>query len=121
MEHFNTDLNKLMNSSKKGTLITESHSLAIMYNTLVGIMKLHQMGIVHRDLKPSNIMVDEECQVKIIDYGLARPISKRAMSPHVMTRHYRPPEVALAENYDQRADIFSLGCIFYELMSVTLA
>ena len=66
-------------------------------------------------------MIDSDCQVKIIDFGLSRSISKRPMSPHVVTRQYRSPEIAVQQKYDQRADIYSLGLIFYELMSIALA
>ena len=79
------------------------------------------MGLIHRDLKPSNVMIDMECCVRMVDFGLSKSVSKRPNSPHVITRPYRSPEICLEEKYDQRADIFSLGCIFYELMVVTLA
>lgn len=92
----------------------------IMYNCLSGLKQLHGAGLVHRDIKPCNILIDCECQVKIADYGLARCVDrKRSMSPHVVTRSYRPPEVALGQNYDETVDIWSLGVVFYELMKST--
>ena len=81
------------------------------------------MGLIHRDIKPANILVDEECQVKIADYGLARGQNQkdRPKSPHVVTRAYRAPEVALGEMYDSKIDVFSMGCILYELFTILLS
>ena len=92
----------------------------ILYNCLVGISYLHDMGVIHRDLKPANILVDNECQIRIADYGLARGHfeNNRSKSPHVVTRNYRAPEVAIGESYDSKVDLFSMGVILYEFMTV---
>lgn len=92
-----------------------------MYNCLCGLNQLHKMGIIHRNLKPSNIFIDENCQIKFSDFGQARSTFKlkkvgRCMSPHVTSRQYRSPEISLGETYDESSDIFSLGCVFYEMM-----
>ena len=55
---------------------------------------MHSAGIIHRDLKPSNIVVKEDCSLKILDFGLARNVGNFMMTPYVVTRYYRAPEVS---------------------------
>ena len=95
------DLKMLMT---KGQTFEEEHVMTLLYNLVNAVKQIHDAGLVHRDIKPANILMDRHCQVKIADYGLARSMpkkssSKRSMSPHVVARAYRPPEVALIENY----------------------
>jgi len=71
---------------------------------------------VHRDLKPSNILVNENCDLKICDFGLAR-IQDPQMTGYVSTRYYRAPEIMLTwQKYDVEVDIWSAGCIFAEML-----
>ena len=62
-------------------------------------------------------------EYEICDFGMSRtlPENKRDSSPIVCTRMYRAPEICLKQTYDQKADVFSLGCILYELMKIVLA
>lgn len=72
--------------------------------------------MVHRDLKPSNILVNENCDLKICDFGLAR-IQDPQMTGYVSTRYYRAPEIMLTwQKYDVEVDIWSAGCIFAEML-----
>jgi p38 MAP kinase len=72
--------------------------------------------VVHRDLKPSNILVNENCDLKICDFGLAR-IQDPQMTGYVSTRYYRAPEIMLTwQKYDVEVDIWSAGCIFAEML-----
>lgn len=72
--------------------------------------------MIHRDLKPSNILVNENCDLKICDFGLAR-IQEPHMTGYVSTRYYRAPEIMLTwRKYDEKVDIWSAGCIFAELL-----
>jgi hypothetical protein len=82
---------------------------------------IHGHGLVHRDLKPSNIMVDEDRQVRLMDFGLAKFLADdaglTADGRMVGTFRYMSPEQILGEPLDARADLYSLGIILYELMT----
>lgn len=77
---------------------------------------MHSAGVVHRDLKPSNILINENCDLKICDFGLAR-IQDPQMTGYVSTRYYRAPEIMLTwQKYDVEVDIWSAACIFAEML-----
>lgn len=155
----------------------------LVYNLLRGILFLHSADVLHRDLKPANILINDDCTVKICDFGLARSVTgvksvlksleeeqkaaaakeetkseplsiakanestsaapastetekkkiiktlkdtkeerrtmKRELTGHVVTRWYRAPELILLEkDYGPGIDIWSVGCIFAELLSM---
>jgi mitogen-activated protein kinase 1/3 len=93
-----------------------------MYQLLRGVLFLHSANIMHRDLKPSNILVKTNCDLKICDFGLARGFSveeerELQKTVYVVTRWYRAPEVMLnASHYTRSLDIWSIGCIFAEMI-----
>lgn len=88
----------------------------ITIQLLVGLKHIHQKGLIHCDLKPENILfkVSQKSGVKIIDFGSACPISNK-MFTYIQSRFYRAPEVMLELEYDEKIDIWSLGCILFEL------
>ncbi|CAL2041351.1 unnamed protein product [Caenorhabditis brenneri] len=91
-----------------------------VYQTLCAIKHLHDSGVMHRDLKPSNIVVSERCELKILDFGLARKTNvdtAMRMSDYVVTRYYRAPEVIFGLPYSEKMDIWSVGCIFAEMIN----
>lgn len=89
----------------------------LLYQMLCGIKHLHLAGIIHRDLKPSNIVVKSDCTLKILDFGLARTAGTTfMMTPYVVTRYYRAPEVILGMGYTENVDIWSVGCIMGEMI-----
>ena len=139
------------------------HVKYILYNLLCSLNYVSKANVMHRDLKPANILLNDQCQVKICDFGLARTLpnsmvgqgsgntrrvrssamaskldtdalksqisikllkekeqrskKKRCVSSHVSSRWFRAPEVILIENqYDQAVDMWSIGCILFELI-----
>ncbi|PKY02340.1 mitogen-activated protein kinase HOG1 [Aspergillus campestris IBT 28561] len=81
-----------------------------------GLKYIHSAGVVHRDLKPSNLLINENCDLKICDFGLAR-VQELRMTGYISTRYYRAPEVMLSwQHYNEKVDIWSAGCIFAEML-----
>ncbi|KAJ5715573.1 Mitogen-activated protein kinase HOG1 [Penicillium malachiteum] len=86
------------------------------YQIMRGLKYIHSAGVIHRDLKPSNILVDENCDLKICDFGLARIVDS-TMTGYVTTRYYRAPETMLTwQEYNVEIDMWSAGCILAEMI-----
>jgi len=160
LEYAQSDLKKLLKSPIHLEMI---HIQTLIYNILVGLKYIHSADVLHRDLKPANVLINEDCSVKICDFGLARSIEgiegahwepqkeedddikpdtkkevkqgnpklvksgglikaknmKRELTGHVVTRWYRAPELILLEkDYTSAIDVWSLGCIFGELLGM---
>ena len=109
----------LKSAIASNALTTVAAKLDVMEQVCDAIAYAHSMGVVHRDLKPANIFVMPHGQVKILDFGLAR-IGQSDMTGTgtiLGTPHYMSPEQIRGVRVDSRADIFSLGSVFYELLS----
>jgi len=107
------DLNNIVKTQK----LSDDHVQFLVYQILRGMKYVHSAGIIHRDLKPSNIAVNEDCELRILDFGLARP-AENEMTGYVATRWYRAPEIMLNwMHYHQTVDIWSVGCIMAEMLT----
>eukprot|EP00931_Biecheleriopsis_adriatica_P084525 TRINITY_DN5840_c0_g1_i2.p1 TRINITY_DN5840_c0_g1~~TRINITY_DN5840_c0_g1_i2.p1 ORF type:complete len:402 (-),score=58.19 TRINITY_DN5840_c0_g1_i2:97-1302(-) len=148
MELCDSDFKKLC---RQDVSLSPIHINTLLYNLLVGLNYVHSAGVYHRDLKPANCFVNQDCTVKIGDFGLSRaykgeqkhlghlphtprggetgmeprpivPHTKRArknLTSHVVTRWYRAPElILLQDNYTEAIDVWSVGCIYAELMGM---
>ncbi len=95
-------------------------ALDLTLQTARGLAHAHARGIVHRDVKPANVMVTQEGLVKVLDFGLAKLAGSAQITrtgTTLGTVAYMPPEQARGEVVDHRADIWSLGAVFYELVA----
>ena len=119
-----TDLQQIMRSEGH---LSPKRAAAIISQVCDALEFAHENGIVHRDIKPSNIMVDKRGQVKVADFGLAKTLhaneaftSAATMTGTIMgTMAYMAPEQAQGKKVDHRADIYSLGAMFYEMLTGT--
>ena len=119
-DHMESDLGTVIRANCE--TLSPAHHRVLLYQLLRGIAFIHGCGVVHRDLKPQNILVNGNCKLKICDLGIARPYGE-AHTPvkwtdYVATRWYRAPELIGRTNgrYTQAVDIWSVGCIFAEVI-----
>lgn len=103
--------------------LTCSEVKLIMKQLLTGLHYCHSHGVLHRDLKPANLLISADGILKLADYGLARILSanqRRGYTNRVITLWYRPPELLLgATKYHTEIDVWSVGCIFAEILSAS--
>ncbi|CAG0921831.1 unnamed protein product [Notodromas monacha] len=117
IDFMDTDLEVLIKDT--GMVFTPGNVKDFMIQTLTGLQYLHERWILHRDLKPNNLLLNEDGLLKISDFGLAKEYgdSSRPMTPMVITRWYRPPELLFgARCYSTGVDMWSVGCILAELL-----
>ncbi|KAF8698216.1 hypothetical protein HU200_035736 [Digitaria exilis] len=114
-ELMDTDLHQIIRSNQA---LSEEHCQYFLYQILRGLKYIHSANVLHRDLKPSNLLLNANCDLKICDFGLARTTSETDfMTEYVVTRWYRAPELLLnSSEYTAAIDVWSVGCIFMELM-----
>ncbi|KAL1528841.1 hypothetical protein AB1Y20_010164 [Prymnesium parvum] len=113
-----TDLHKVIRSPQP---LSDQHVQYFLYQLLRGLKYLHSCNVLHRDLKPSNLLVNENCDLKITDFGLSRGVNPSDcldfLTEYVVTRWYRAPEIVLSsDTYTKAVDLWSCGCIFAELL-----
>jgi serine/threonine protein kinase/Tfp pilus assembly protein PilF len=102
------------------TKLPPREAVAFIEQVCRALEAAHGVGVIHRDLKPQNIMLDKSGRILVMDFGLARTLEGDGMTQTgamVGTMEYMSPEQALAQSLDQRSDIFSVGLIFYELLT----
>ncbi|XP_067683969.1 uncharacterized protein [Haliotis asinina] len=115
-----SDLHRIIYTQQE---LTEEHIRYFLYQILRGLKYIHSANVIHRDLKPSNLLVNEDCHVRIGDFGMARGIFQTPdepcyyMTQYVATRWYRAPEILLSlVEYGTAVDMWSVGCIFAEML-----
>ncbi len=110
------DLQKAMRTPPPMLL---DRKVAIIVQVLAGLAHAHQAGIVHRDIKPANIFINHDGTVKIMDFGVARltSASMTGTGNIVGTADYMSPEQVKGAKVDGRSDLFSVGCMLYELIA----
>jgi serine/threonine-protein kinase len=105
---------------KRSGQLTVGKALSIAKQICQGLADAHELGIVHRDLKPQNIMIDNEGNARIMDFGIARSLQAEGLTAEgtvIGTPEYMSPEQAEGEETDQRSDIYSLGVILFEMLT----
>ena len=112
-------LRQLMNSGRR---LLPERALEITGGTLAALDYSHRHGIVHRDIKPANVMLTRGGEVKVMDFGIARALADAGQTMTqaqeiLGTAHYLSPEQARGEIVDSRSDIYSTGCLIYELLT----
>jgi serine/threonine protein kinase/Tfp pilus assembly protein PilF len=111
------DLHRLI---RKVGQFSAGKTISIAKQVCEGLTEAHRLKVVHRDLKPQNIMVDEEGNVRIMDFGIARSIKAEGITGAgvmIGTPEYMSPEQAEVKDVDHRSDIYSLGVILYEMVT----
>jgi tetratricopeptide (TPR) repeat protein/tRNA A-37 threonylcarbamoyl transferase component Bud32 len=111
------DLRTLLRREKK---FAPKDAIAMVEQVCRALDCAHSEGVIHRDLKPQNIMRDQHGRIVVMDFGLARSLGDTGLTQTgavVGTLEYMSPEQALGSTLDQRSDIFSVGLIFYELLT----
>lgn len=114
-----TDLHHVIRAQQ----LTDEHICYFLYQILRGLKYIHSANVLHRDLKPSNLLINSNCDLKICDFGLARVADPELddaglLTEYVATRWYRAPEIMLnSRGYSKSIDVWSVGCIFAEMIS----
>uniref|UniRef100_A0A8R1I8S4 mitogen-activated protein kinase n=1 Tax=Caenorhabditis japonica TaxID=281687 RepID=A0A8R1I8S4_CAEJA len=102
-------------------VLTEEHIKFIIYQIIRALKYIHSANIIHRDLKPGNIALTDDCDLMVLDFGLARSLENKdtSLTQYVQTRWYRSPEVIYwkIDSYTNLADMWSVGCIAAELLT----
>ncbi|MFJ2925137.1 Stk1 family PASTA domain-containing Ser/Thr kinase [Streptomyces massasporeus] len=113
-------LRELLHSGRK---LLPERAMEMTIGILQALEYSHRAGIVHRDIKPANVMLTRNGQVKVMDFGIARAMGDSGMtmtqtSAVIGTAQYLSPEQAKGEQVDARSDLYSTGCLLYELLTV---
>jgi serine/threonine protein kinase/Tfp pilus assembly protein PilF len=99
--------------------MSPGQAVSITRQVCEGLAEAHKLGVVHRDLKPQNIMIDREGNARIMDFGIARSLKAKGITDGgiiIGTPEYMSPEQVEGKEIDQRADIYALGVILYEML-----
>jgi serine/threonine protein kinase len=103
----------------KGRALTDATvRTKVVVGIVLGMRHLHGNNVIHRDLKPANVLVDNQWQVRIADFGMSQIVdADLALSVGIGTPCYQAPEMMVEDNYSFPADVYSFGCICYEIFT----
>lgn len=119
-EYLDQDLKKYLDVCENGLELPIAKSF--LFQLLTGVAYCHHHRVLHRDLKPQNLLINREGELKLADFGLARAfgIPVRSYTHEVVTLWYRAPDVLMgSRKYSTPVDIWSIGCIFAEMINGT--
>ena len=121
MSCFRVDLNdKIIEKKKRNEKFTENEVLHYFYEILQGLYYLHKNRVIHRDLKTLNIFLTENNHIKIGDFGVSKKLINNNIYAYtfVGTPYYLSPEICQNKPYDEKSDVWSLGVVLYELITL---
>ena len=110
----------ILDYKDKNEFIKEEIIYNIALDLCLGIKVIHENSLIHRDLKPENIFIDNNCKIKIGDFGVSKKLgtNQKFAITSVGTDFYMAPEILKGEEYNNEVDIWSYGCIIYELITL---
>ena len=124
MEYCNgLDLRKFIDSHRKKKKFIEKELIyQIISDICLGIKEIHSRNLIHRDLKPDNLFISGDLKIKIGDFGICKQLNNynEYAKSQVGTLRYMAPEIIKGEKYNSKVDIWSSGCIIYELCTLNL-
>ena len=118
----NSDLNEFIKQHKANKKLIEQNIIySIIKGICSGLKEIHDKNLIHRDLKPENIFISKEHKIKIGDFGISKQlIGTNHANTKTGTSNYMAPEILNGEKYDNKVDIWALGCIIYELCTLNI-
>ena len=116
-ENLRSFIDKNMNNN---TYIEENILITIIIQICRGIEEMHNKKIIHRDLKPENIFINENMNIKIGDFGISKQLDSYKTYVLTTTEFYAAPEIIDDGIYNEKSDMWSLGCIIYELFNLSV-
>ena len=111
-------LNKINEHSRRGSFFKESEIWNYFAQMLIGLKALHDIKVCHRDIKCANIFLSMRGDVKLGDFNVSKVAKKGMLYTQTGTPYYASPEVWKDRPYDTKSDIWSLGCVLYEMMTL---
>lgn len=109
---------KILEHQKKNTQMAESFIWTVLIHMVKALKVLHQMKIFHRDLKSANVFLSKDGQAKLGDLNVSKVAKKGLLYTQTGTPYYASPEVWRDQPYDNKSDIWSLGCVLYEMTTL---